>query len=204
MKKLSNEIKTGLVVLAAILVALFFWIRTSDFRTQVYTLKTSFSHADGIKENSIVKLAGIEAGRVTKVNFSYEPDRTKVMIAMELDKSARVREDSVAFISATGFIGDAFIGITPGSSTTFLKENAVILNEDPLEMREMMKKAERIAKSLDSILGDTKTIVSDNKEKVDCIVTNLEATSANFKEFSEDIKQHPWKLLMKGKETKKK
>ena len=201
MKKIemTNEIKTGLVVFAAVLVGIFFWLRTTNLYTATYSLKTLFSHADGIKENSVVKLAGIEVGRVKTVHLTYAEDKTNVELVLELDKSAKVRKNSIAFIGSTGFIGDAYIGITPGTSPAFLKRNETVTSEDPLEMRELMKKADQIASKLDDTLTDVKGIVSDNKEKVDAIASNLEDTSTNFKEFSADIKKHPWKLLMKGK-----
>ncbi|MBL7157463.1 MAG: MCE family protein [Candidatus Omnitrophica bacterium] len=201
--KFSNEIKTGTVVVAAILIALFFWLRTSNFQTATYSLKTYFGHAEGVKENSVVSLAGIEVGRVGSLRFVYGPDETKVELDLLVDKNAKVREDSIAFIGSTGFIGDAYVGITPGNSNVFLKNNATITSEDPVEMRKLMKKADEIAGKLDSVLGDVKTIVADNKSKVNSIVANLEETTANFNEFSADIKAHPWKLLMKGKEKKR-
>jgi len=197
--KLTNEVKTGLVVLAAVLVGAFFWLKTTNLYTATYTLKTFFNHADGIKENSIVKLAGIEVGRVKDIGLEYAEDKTKVEVLLELDRGAKVREDSIAFIGTSGFIGDAFIGITPGAARTFVKRNGIVTSEDPVEMRELMKKADQIASKLDTTLTDVKGIVCDNREKVDSIVANLEDTTANFKEFSEDIKRHPWKLLMKGK-----
>ncbi len=200
MRKFTNELKTGIVIVAALVVAFFFWIKTANFKSEVYRLRTSFNHAEGISANSIVALAGIEVGRVESLNFDYSPSETKVNLVLSIDKKAKVREDSVAFIGATGFIGDAYIGITPGSSGAFLKENENITSEDPVEMRELMKRAEDISKSLDAVLFDVKTIVADNKIKVDTIVTNLEDASTNFNEFSEDIKSHPWKLLMKGKD----
>ena len=40
-------------------------------------------------------------------------------------------------------------------------------------------------------------VVKDNKTKIDGMLANLEQTTANFKEFSEDIKKNPWKLLSK-------
>jgi len=201
MKKFTNEIKTGLVVLMAILIGIFFWIKTSNFRSEMYQIKTQFSHAEGIKENAIVALAGVEVGRVENLKFTYDP-QTKVELVLSIDETAKVREDSIAFIGTTGFIGDAYVGITPGTSATFVKKGASIVSEDPIEMRMLMKRADGIAKKLDGVLGDVKTLVSDNKTKVDSIVSNLEDTSSNFKEFSADIKSHPWKLLMKGKEKK--
>ncbi|MEE9500111.1 MAG: MlaD family protein, partial [Candidatus Omnitrophota bacterium] len=109
MKKFANELKTGLMVLMAILVGLFLWLKTVDFRPDVYDLKTYFSHAEGIKESSIVMLAGIEVGTVGGVEFLYNPGQTKIKLDLIIDKAAKVRADSIAFIGTTGFIGDAYI-----------------------------------------------------------------------------------------------
>jgi phospholipid/cholesterol/gamma-HCH transport system substrate-binding protein len=202
MRKLTNELKTGIVIVVAILIGLFLWLKTSDFAVQSYRLKTHFTNAAGIKENAVVTLAGVEAGRVESLNFTYEP-ATKVELVLLLDKKAKVRSDSIAYISSAGFIGDAFVDITPGASNKFLKNNAILISEEPIEMRELMKRADKIAENLDVILADVRGVVSDNKGKIDSIVVNLEQTAVNFNEFSEDIKRHPWKLLMKGKEKKK-
>jgi phospholipid/cholesterol/gamma-HCH transport system substrate-binding protein len=196
---MSNEMKTGIVVIAGILVAVFFWAKTTDLSAKPYRVKTYFNYADGVKKDSIVKLSGIEVGRVEKVNLVYTPE-TKIEIVLSVDNRARIKEDAIAFISTSGMIGDAYIGIAQGSTDKqFVKNGGEIPSEDPVEMRKLMKKADAIADNLDKTLVQVKSLVADNKSKVDNIAANLEATTANFKEFSEDIKQHPWKLLMKGK-----
>lgn len=196
---MNNEMKTGIVVMAGILVAALFWAKTTDLSAKPYKVKTYFNYADGVKKDSIVKLSGIEVGRVEKVDLVYTPE-TKIELVLSIDKKARVREDAVAFISTSGMIGDAYIGIAQGSiEKQFIKDGGQISSEDPVEMRKMMKKADMIADNLDKTLLEVKSLVADNKAKVDSIAANLETTTANFKEFSEDIKQHPWKLLMKGK-----
>lgn len=204
--KMTNEFKTGALVAAALVVAVIFWVKTTDFSGKPYHLKTYFNYAEGVRQDSIVKLAGIEVGRVEKINFTYAPE-TKVELVLALDKSAKVREDSTAFISTSGLIGDAYIGLTSGSpDRQFVKDGEVLMSEDPVEMRKLMKKADVIAENLDKTLVEVKKlaegvsgVVTDNKARVDNIVVNLEHTAVNFKEFSEDIKKHPWKLLMKGK-----
>jgi hypothetical protein len=45
--------------------------------------------------------------------------------------------------------------------------------------------------------------ITENKPKIGNIFDNLEETSENFNEFSQDIKHHPWKILAKGKEMSK-
>jgi len=202
--KITNEMKTGIVILAALFVVLIFWAKTANFSGSPYKLKTQFSYAEGIKPDSVVKLAGIEIGRVQSIKFIYEPD-TRVELELLLDRNAKVHEDSVAYISTSGMVGDAFLGLTSGSpDKPFAKPGAMLVSEDPIEMRKLMKGAEAISANLDKTLTEFKQLASnvncmvgDNKEKIDSMMSDLETTAVNFKEFSEDIKKHPWKLLSK-------
>jgi phospholipid/cholesterol/gamma-HCH transport system substrate-binding protein len=208
MKKFTNEMKVGLFIILAICVALIFWMKTQK-RTAggTYNLKTYFNFAGGLKENSIVTLSGIEVGRISAISFKYEPE-TKVEVVLSIDKKAKVHKDTIAYITSSGIIGDSYIGLTPGSgSQPFVKDGEAIASEDPIEARELMKRADAISVKLDQALVDVKKLAANlsatmeaNKGSVDNIVKNLEQTSANFNDFSADIKAHPWKLLMKGKE----
>ena len=198
MSNMSKEIKVGLIVLMAILLALYFFGKTASFRHRTYDLKTYFVYAGDLKTDAIVKLTGIEVGRVKSTKFIYDKNGTKVECILELDSSAKVRKDSIAYVGTTGFVGDAYVGMTPGTSEEFLKKNDVVASEDPMQMRLLMKKADQIAANLDTILAEVKSVVVDNRASMDNIILNVEATTKNFEEFSEDVKQHPWKLLFKG------
>jgi phospholipid/cholesterol/gamma-HCH transport system substrate-binding protein len=209
--KINNEIKTGIIVVAAILVVALFYAKTADTTSgKTYRIKTYFNYAEGVKQDAIVKLAGIEVGRVEKIQFQYTPE-TKVEMVMAISDKARIHEDSIAFIATSGMIGDAYLGITPGSADKpAVKEGGAIASEDPVEARKIWKKADVIADNLDKMLIEVKGltenvngVVKDNKARIDSITSNLEQTTVNFKDFSTDIKQHPWKLLMKGKEEPK-
>lgn len=202
--KISNEVKTGVVVVAAVAATALFFVKTNDFKAAPYKIKTSFTYADGVKQDSIVKLSGIEVGRVTDIRFQYDPE-TKVEMELTLDRKAKIHEDSIAFIATSGMIGDAYIGLTPGSAAKpVIKEGGSVASEDPVEMRKIWKKAEAIANNLDATLLQVKAlaenangILTDNRPKINSIVANIEQTSVNFKDFSQDLKEHPWKLLMK-------
>jgi len=202
--KMTNELKTGLIVVAAIIVASVFWLKTTNFSNKPYRLKTQFNYAEGLKADSVVKLSGIEIGRIENIKFVYNPD-TKVEITLLLNKDARVHEDSIAYISSSGIVGDAFLGLTPGSpDKSFAKNGDTVSSEDPVEMRKIMKQVDTIAGSLDKTLtefreltSNVNSVVKDNRSKIDSLLANMEQTAVNFKEFSEDIKQNPWKLLSK-------
>jgi len=194
--RVPNEIKAGIVIVLAAFVCVVFFFKTTSIVQNKYELKTYFSYADDLKADALVKLSGIEVGRVKEINFIYGAD-TKVECVLEVDGRARVRQDAIAYIGKAGFVGDTFIGITAGSSTEFVKPGDTVNSEEPVQMRELMKKADDIASNLDKILADIREVVGDNKQNVNDIVLNLEATTENFKEFSEDVKRNPWKLLFK-------
>ena len=203
--KMSNEIKAGVVILAGIAVGVYFFAKTASFKTETYDLKTYFTYAGDLQKDAVVKLSGIEAGRVRDIKFVYGTD-TKVECTLTLDSSTiKVRKDAIAYIGTAGFVGDAYIGLTTGTAAEFFKAGETVASEDPIQMRELMKKADKIADGLDKTLTEVKAlasnvngVVTENKPGIAGIVTNLEGTSQNFKEFSEDIKNHPWKLLFKG------
>ena len=195
--RFTNEIKAGMVVLVAVAIGVFFFGKTANFKAKTYDIKTYFVYAGDLKTDAIVKLSGIEAGRVKEIRFLYDP-KTMVECVIELDVFAKVRKDSIAYIGTAGFVGDAFVGITPGESDEFVAPGETLASEDPIQMRLLMKKADQIANNLDSILGQVKEIVTDNKDNLNNIILNFEATSQNFKEFSDDVKKSPWKLLFKG------
>lgn len=204
--KISNEAKTGILVILAIGAVILFYVKTTDFNVVTYKVKTFFNYADGIKQDSIVKLSGIEVGRVSGIRFQHIPE-TKVEVELTLNKEALLHEDSIAFIATSGMIGDAYIGITPGSAEkNVVRAGAVITSEDPMQLRKFWKKADMIADSLDDTLADLKSLtnnvnglVSDSKPRMDSIMMNIEQASVNFKDFSQDIKRHPWKLLIRTK-----
>ena len=211
MRKMSNEIVTGIMVLLCIGLLMFFLFKTGKigYRPQVYEYKAVFNTAGGMEKNAPVMLAGVEVGEVKNIEFDYG-DETKIILTLVLDKAAKVRTDSTASITSLGLMGEKYIEISRGSAgRPFLQPGSTIMGEEPFQFEKLAKRGEEIAENLDIMLVDVRTlvnslngVVTDNKEGIDNIIEDLEVTAKNFKEFSEDIKNHPWKLLMKGKEKK--
>lgn len=195
--RIPNEIKAGTVVAIAIAIAVLFFFKTTKVDTATYQIKTSFGYAGDLKPNATVKLAGIEVGRVKEISFVYT-DKTRVECLMELAGEAKVRTDAIAYIGTAGFVGDAFIGLTNGDAQDFVKNGGEVKSEDPMQMRELMKKADAIADNLNTISSEVKGIVTENRSGIDNIVTNVESATQNLEEFTQDLKKHPWKLMFKG------
>ena len=197
--RISNEIKAGVLVLIGIAVGVAFFAQTASLKQETYDVKTSFLYAGNLRNDAIVKLSGVEVGRLTAMSFTYEPE-TRVQCVLEINANAKIRKDSFAYIDVAGFVGDAFIGITSGESEEFVTSGEEITSEEPIQPRIMMKKAEEIEDSLKELLGEVQGLIVDNRKDLDKIVNNIEIITENFEAFSDDVKKHPWKLLFKGKE----
>lgn len=195
--RMPNEIKAGTVIVMAIALAVFFFLKTASFDAKTYDVKTHFGYAGDLKENATVKLAGIGVGRLREIKFSYE-NGTQVECLLEITGNAKIRTDYIAYIGTAGFVGDAYIGLTAGEAEEFVASGGKIKSEDPMQTRLFMKKAEEIADSLDHILKEIDSLVTSNRPEFEAIILSLKQTTQNFDEFSDDLRQHPWKLMFKG------
>lgn len=207
-RSITNELKVGVFVVVCILILIGFLFKTGsfDFKKEGYEVKVLFNVVAGVQKNAPVRLAGVEIGQVRDIQLSYGKG-TKVEVTLWLQEGTKLREDSTAYITALGLMGEKYIEVTAGSEgAPFLKPGGTITGEDPLEFDALARKGENIAEALEETLENIKKlaansnlVVTDNKDKIDAIFENLEATTQNFKEFSEDVKRNPWKLMSKGK-----
>ncbi|MEA3305503.1 MAG: MlaD family protein [Candidatus Omnitrophota bacterium] len=207
-RNISNEMKVGALVVVCIFIFIGFLFKTGslDFKKEGYEVNVVFHVVAGVQKNAPVRLAGVEIGRVKDINLSYE-NGTTVVLALLLEKGTKLKNDSKAYITALGLMGEKYIEVTAGSKDAAdLRPGGTITGEDPLDFDALAKKGEDIAGTLEETLENIKQlakssnlIVNDNREKIDAIFENLETTTQNFKEFSDDIKRNPWKLMSKGK-----
>jgi len=207
-RNVSNEMKVGVLIVVCIMITIGFLYKTGslDFKKEGYEVKALFKIVGGVQQSAPVRLAGVEIGQVTGIQLAYEKG-TKVEVTLWIREGAKLRQDSTAFITAMGLMGEKYIEVTAGSEDSpFLEPGGTITGEDPFEFDALAKKGENIADALSETLDNinklaisSNAVVGDNKDKIDAIFENLEATTQNFKEFSEDVKRNPWKLMSKGK-----
>lgn len=210
MAKLNNEIKTGVVVILAALLLLFVVYKMGGIKTEKgYDLYCLFNYVSGLEDNAPVKLAGVKVGEVKKVTHTYDEDETKVMVTLSMDSASRVRQDSQIRISTTGLIGEKYIEITGGSKgSPFVKEGSKLVGTDPFEIEELIETGRKLSVQLDAsmqelqrLMGHADSVLLENKDNIRTTIANLKDTSENFKEFSDEIRRNPWKLIIKSKEA---
>ncbi|MDD5073323.1 MAG: MlaD family protein [Candidatus Omnitrophica bacterium] len=211
MAKFNNEIKTGIVVVAAVLVFMYISAMMGGGKKVVggYDLNVIFNYVNGLEDKAPVKLAGVNVGEVNKVAHIYDNDETKVLVQLTLNGGTKVREDSKIMISTTGLIGEKYIEITGGKKgSPVVEKGKTLTGIDPFVMEELIAKVDSAVQDLQKLMGDADTVLVENKDDIRATIMNLKDSSANLKdssenlkEFSDEVKRNPWKLLMKGKEV---
>ena len=93
------ELKIGLVSIFALVMAgllIFLLSGEGGFFWQRYGIKTVFANVAGLKAGAPVRLAGVEVGSVTEVQFIG--DRVEVLMEVSKEMSPRITTASVALL----------------------------------------------------------------------------------------------------------
>lgn len=108
----------SLIVAAAIVIATAILITTVPDGSSRYRVAAVFDTADGIAPGFVVKVAGVEVGKVTAVRLT--PER-KALTELEVDPAfAPFRADASCRILPQSLISEKFVDCTPGRSSRSL------------------------------------------------------------------------------------
>ena len=106
----------GLVALAVITVGvLFAWTKELPFRSH-YEIKAAFESSNNIRPGSPVRIAGVEVGKVAKIEPAEEGSYHTVVTMSISDSGRPIRSDATAKIRPRIFLeGNFFVDLEPGS-----------------------------------------------------------------------------------------
>jgi len=208
MPKITNEFKTGLMLLIVLFIVIVFVYSTGalHFKKEGYTLRVFYDYVSGLREHSPVRLCGAEVGYVKSITIVSDEERTHVAVDLFLNDDAKAREDSKFYITTLGMMGEKYIEITGGSTgSPFRDIKKPVIGENPFRLEALLDKADDMAENLDEALKNVNKLtghVDDivTRKEIDVSLENMASITQNFKDFSADLKAHPWKLLIKSDE----
>jgi len=121
------ELKIGIVALSAMALAamLIFAVGgAAGFSWQRYELRTKFPDVKGLKSGAVVRVAGVEVGKVTGVSLSGA--EVEVVLEVKEGNEQRITTDSRASIGSLSLLGEPIIDISPSTTGTPLENGDYI------------------------------------------------------------------------------
>jgi phospholipid/cholesterol/gamma-HCH transport system substrate-binding protein len=147
-----SELKIGIVAVAALVLATMIILAVggaAGFSWQRYKLKTRFPDVKGLKSGAVVRVAGVEIGKITGIEFSGA--EVEVLMEVRDDMQSRITTESRAVIGSLSLLGEPVIDITPSTAGTPLKDGDTIQSgRTPGQLSDV---TERATQSLDQING---------------------------------------------------
>jgi len=187
------ELKIGIIAVTAMVLAtmiIFAVGGAAGFSWQRYELKTKFPDVKGLKSGAVVRVAGVEVGKVTDVALSGE--EVEVLLEVKKGNEQRITSDSRASIGSLSLLGEPLIDISPKKTGTPLKDGDYIpagrapgqLSDVADGARESLEQITAMLKEIRSGRGTIGKLFSDDElyKEITGFVSAAEGVTANLRD----------------------
>jgi phospholipid/cholesterol/gamma-HCH transport system substrate-binding protein len=164
-KRGLNPALVGGLLIAIIAIATYLsFSKDIPFLNEPYEIKAAFRDTNGLKPDSPVRIAGVEVGKVRKVDFTRPGSDTAVVTMSVKAPGKPIHTDARAAIRPRIFLeGNFFVDLSPGSpSAKEMKDGATIpvtATSNPVQLNDVLKALRRDTrtqlKSVFDELGET-------------------------------------------------
>ena len=197
----SSDVKAGLLVLLAIIIffIFFFMITGLSLKTETKQYVTRFGYSNGIQAGTVVRLGGVLVGKVDRVYFP-EDDRTKIEVQLTVKADAPVKQDSEAFITSSGIMGDYYVEITSGSQEAqVLPDGSILRSKDVPSLvqfgAQMAEPFDRIMAQVEDLLVNLNSVLDEkNTQHVSNMVGSLDTLIYQNQDAAKEITQNLAKM----------
>ncbi len=181
-----NPLKVGLLTLAALASVVVMSLKITSNQSgfgDYAEYKTVLKDASGIFEKTAIKVAGINAGKIKKI----ELNGTEALITFEMLEGIKLTNNSKLKIKSVGFLGDKYIDIDLGDQTAEkLPEGSFVRAEGGGGFEELGKDASEVLKEVKEIAKTVRESLKDEQGNnlVKEIVVNLKDITASVKRIT--------------------
>ncbi len=197
MARLSNELKIGLTVIGAILLAFigFRYMQDIPLFRQGNRIHATFHRVDGLNPGSYVYVNGVKVGSVKEV---YLTEDDSVRIGMNINQRKNVPKGSVAILKPTDLLGSKAVVIQKGDSREYVESGGEIEGKYVEGMMSTFKeKGEKlggdISNSFDHfnrLLERLNKVVDDtNRSELQATLKNLRTSTKRIARIFENKEQ---------------
>ena len=217
MKGITTEAKLGLFVLIAIIMLAYLTFQVSEFRLikeKGYEIDVLFDSVGGLDLKSPVRIAGVEVGKVAKI----ELENGKAKVTLRIFPDINIPKGAKAVIKSTGLMGEKYVEVVPGEERETLKEHERIAQgAPPADIDKLVNQLSSIADDIRGITGALRNVLGtqESQDALKEMVQNIRelsknlnnivsinkdafsSTMKNFEEFSAMLKSDTPQLIAK-------
>jgi phospholipid/cholesterol/gamma-HCH transport system substrate-binding protein len=205
MKERSVEVRVGALILVAVgLLAAFVVLMGGVTFQPTTTVYVSFQNPGGLSAGAPVRISGVKVGRVTELEFlggkgdGPRDALIRAVAKIETRYVSAIHDDARFYVTVQGVLGELFLAIDPGSrDRPVIKEGAEFRGVSPPQLdlllsegyeilhrayRGLSNNEQKLAETFDGLhrtLGLTGNLVEKNGPKLERIVDNADAMSAD-------------------------
>ena len=217
MKSITTEVKVGLFGLLAFLILLYMTVMVGNFsflKAKGGLAHAYFKNVAGLDKKSIVRVAGVEAGKVENIIL----ENRKAKVTIRLKEGIALKTDAIVYIRSESFLGEKYLEIDPGSpdKPDFQSGGVLRAGESSADIDGLMEKFDGMAEDIRAVVkplkelfasedGDqdikgffkdvnyaiktlNETIFSD-RERLSRIVNNIDSMAKDFKALGDSLEK---------------
>ena len=190
-------------------IGMFLIGNSNQLFTKSFNVFADFSKITGIQSGGKVRVAGMDAGTVTRIEVPARPE-AKFRIHFRIMEKLHpiVRQDSVATIQTDGLLGNKYLQIDAGSADVPLAQNdSLIQSKEPFDWGDLMDEMNGVVKQVNGIMAGVKdqllstlsqiegtaqsanVLIKEATPNVKSILVSADKISANLGEIIQGIQE---------------
>ena len=194
MKKISKEIKIGILVVTSIVLLVWGtnYLKGSNLFDSSKTFYALYDRIGGLQEGSGVMVSGFKVGFVKKIQLLSE-DNYKLLVVISINNDIKIPENSVLKIVNEDIMGTKGVALQLGNSKEFLAKGDTLATDMETSLKEevnlqvlpLKNKAEELIGSIDSVVTVITSVLS--KDARESLTKSLESLDNTFLTMSETM-----------------
>ncbi len=184
MKKITTEVKVGIFALSILAILTYMTFKVGGFewiKKKGYVVHAEFKNIAGLEEKTRIKVAGVDAGVLEKVQLKDG----KADLIIRINDGVVLYSDATIGIKSTGLLGDKYLEIKTGHKKPKLKDGDKIIHV--VEVVDMDDLARNLSKVADNISSFASTLnesfgTPEAKQALKESILNMREITARLKE----------------------
>jgi phospholipid/cholesterol/gamma-HCH transport system substrate-binding protein len=152
-----SELKVGVLTIVAVTIVVTLVLMLSGgkgYFWQQYPLKARFSDVAGLKPGSPVRVAGVEVGSVTRVEFVDE--QVDVTLHVNRAMRSRITSGSIVFLGSVSLLGESAVDITAAKGTPIPDWGYIPLGKGRGQISDVAQEATRGVQEITQLVADVR------------------------------------------------